>query len=163
MKIHGNDFRKIMQFFVPTRTLQQLKYHHQVCLKPRIRLGELNDDEKLKRLDVIYMKKYGISYSVGVTNKLIAQDYKCEFCGGGSKDSIKSEKLVVDHNHHTKENCDVLCNRCNMCYHGSVDEKVYFIDGMKQYYYKHSGTEMPQVEQQLEHLSQELPYNKYNR
>ena len=47
-----------------------------------------------------------LKYRYGLTQPLVNSNSKCAICAG-------TEKLVVDHNHQTKEVRGVLCSKCN--------------------------------------------------
>jgi hypothetical protein len=62
--------------------------------------------------------RYGLKHRHGLTfeqyEKLLAhQDGKCALCPTEHGTSGQNGKLHVDHNHRTKRNRGLLCNRCN--------------------------------------------------
>lgn len=63
-------------------------------------------------------KKYGLSesdYAVMYT----AQGGRCAICKGQERDGTK--RLSVDHNHVTGKVRGLLCDRCNRCLGGAMD------------------------------------------
>lgn len=76
--------------------------------------------------------KYGLSLDE-YNSMMLAQDGKCAIC------KEKFSKLVVDHNHETGRNRELLCNPCNLSL-GFLKENIEIVLHLKDYIVRHNAS-----------------------
>lgn len=94
------------------------------------------DENRDKRKNYYLKRTYGITLAQ-YHEMLSNQGGVCAICGTDDPKGKSGTYFVVDHNHETGENRQLLCNRCNRCL-GLVAESADTLLSMVEYLKRHS-------------------------